>query len=370
MNRKKLLATSIVGLIVSVIALTAILLIHKISNLWLLVPEATLIASIVGIIAGSRKSDRYEEEEEEREPFNWPLFFAILLSVLFGVAIVIVAIYAGWLALIPAIGFFASLAWLFALLGKGALKWAAILGLVISIILFGVYAIMGTFAKDANNFKKLVVDELVVNDGKVEIKDSDITIEDNKVEAKENKVEEHHNTVDSHDNKIEKHNNTVDAHDNEVKAHDNTVEAHDNVVEAHDNTAYVHDNTATVHDNTVNAQNNTVNKTSKPATSTSSQTKPSSSTPSQSDPKPDPTPVTPKVDPAIKAPASIRYGETIYVNLEGIDASNLLVSNKAFVKVDKISNSRVAITLTEDVDGYLTITDSVSRVNVVIDIAS
>lgn len=73
--------------------------------------------------------------------------------------------------------------------------------------------------------------------------------------------------------------------------------------------------------------------------------------------------------PAIKCANTIRYGETLYVNLEGIGASNLKVSNKAFVSVETLSDSRVALTLTEDVTGYLTITDSVSGTNVVIDIA-
>ena len=76
------------------------------------------------------------------------------------------------------------------------------------------------------------------------------------------------------------------------------------------------------------------------------------------------------VTPEIKCAKTIRYGETLYVNLKGIKASNLLISNRNFVSVENISDSRVAITLTEDVDGYITITDSVSRVNVVIDIVS
>ena len=76
----------------------------------------------------------------------------------------------------------------------------------------------------------------------------------------------------------------------------------------------------------------------------------------------------PEVVPAIKCANTIRYGETVYVNLENISASNLKVSNKLFVSVEVLSDNRVAITLTEDVTGYLTITDSVSRVNVVIDI--
>ena len=81
-----------------------------------------------------------------------------------------------------------------------------------------------------------------------------------------------------------------------------------------------------------------------------------------------PEPTEPEVVPAIKCAKTIRYGETLYVNLEGINASNLKISNKAFVSVEVLSNSRVAITLTEDVTGYLTITDSVSGTNVVIDI--
>ena len=75
------------------------------------------------------------------------------------------------------------------------------------------------------------------------------------------------------------------------------------------------------------------------------------------------------VQPKIKAAGSIRYGETIYVNLEGISASNIKVSNKAFCDVEIISESRIAITLTEDVTGYITVTDTVSGTNVVIDIA-
>ena len=75
------------------------------------------------------------------------------------------------------------------------------------------------------------------------------------------------------------------------------------------------------------------------------------------------------VTPAINCANTIRYGETVYVYLEGIEASNIKVSNKLFVEVEIISDNRVAVTLTEDVTGYITITDTVSGVNVVIDIA-
>jgi hypothetical protein len=75
------------------------------------------------------------------------------------------------------------------------------------------------------------------------------------------------------------------------------------------------------------------------------------------------------VQPKINAAGSIRYGETVYVNLEGINASDIKVSNKLFVTVEVINDNRVAITLIEDVAGYITITDTVSKVNVVIDIA-
>ena len=74
------------------------------------------------------------------------------------------------------------------------------------------------------------------------------------------------------------------------------------------------------------------------------------------------------VAPAIKCVDSIRYGETIYITLEGIEASNIKVSNKLFVEVEILSDNRIAITLIEDVTGYITITDMVSGVNVVIDI--
>ena len=78
----------------------------------------------------------------------------------------------------------------------------------------------------------------------------------------------------------------------------------------------------------------------------------------------------PEVVPAIKCKGTIRYGETLYVNLEGIDANNIKVSNKLFVAVEIIDDNRIAITLTEDVTGYLTITDTVSGTNVVIDIVT
>ncbi|MBQ8042640.1 MAG: hypothetical protein IJ272_00625 [Clostridia bacterium] len=81
-----------------------------------------------------------------------------------------------------------------------------------------------------------------------------------------------------------------------------------------------------------------------------------------------PKPTEPEVVPAIKCASSIRYGETLYVNLEGINSSNIKVSNKAFVNVEVLSNSRIALTLTEDVTGYITVTDSASGTNVVIDI--
>ena len=361
MNRKNRVI-SIIGVGVSVLALTAILLIPSISNLWLLLPEALLIVSLVGMIVAFRRAKNHDdEEEEEREPFPWMLFWAIALSILAAIVTVVVAILFGWWALIPACIFFGLLAWL-----VWTLKWIRVIFTILIALALMAAGLFCTFLMNGK-VDTLEVDTLIVHgneviDGNQEVKGDQIVEKDQTVKG--NQTVEKDQTV--------KGNQTVEK-DQTVKGNQ-TVEGN---VEVKGDVKV--DGNVKVKGNVNVGGNINTNKSasSNPAPSNSTPSNPAPSNPAPSDPTPsdptpsDPTPNNPTPDPVkptIKAPASIRYGETIYVNLEGISASNLLVSNKAFVNVEKISDSRVAITLTEDVDGYLTITDSVSRVNVVIDI--
>lgn len=316
------------------------------------------------------------------------------------VAVVMIIAKFAWLALIPIA--FMSIAFIcyFAFKRQDAINadeyqdakagktyfWhmiASIILLVLSILLVAIYAMFGSMLKDFKNFGTLVVDTLVVNkDAEVKgdlIVEGDSTVRGNQTvegdqTVKGNQTVEKDQTVKGNQtvegDQIVKGNQTVEG-DSTVKG-DLNVKGDVNVdgdlnVKGNVNTPSTPSKPSTPSTPSTPSKPNNDNKQDNSSKDNTSKPDDSSKPNPTPDPKPDePTPVTPK----ISAPSSIRYGETVYVNLEGIKASDLLVSNKRFVKVDRISDTRVAITLTEDVDGYITITDSVSRVNVVIDIVA
>ncbi len=81
----------------------------------------------------------------------------------------------------------------------------------------------------------------------------------------------------------------------------------------------------------------------------------------------------------INAPETMVYGEPITLTLEGIKATDLKFGNEDFIAIDIISDTEVQITLVGIVNdagevefvpaaGYITVTDSVSGVNVSIEI--
>ena len=82
----------------------------------------------------------------------------------------------------------------------------------------------------------------------------------------------------------------------------------------------------------------------------------------------------------INAPATIKYAEPITITLEGVKAEDLRFGNEDFLYVEIISETEVEVTLIGIVNdagevelvpaaGYITVTDAVSGVHVVIEIA-
>lgn len=349
------------------------------------------------------EEQKTHDEEEERRPkmkFNWRNFLSMAFAVLFAViAIVMIIVKFAWLSLIPVACMAISLICYFAFKRNDAITadeeedkeagkawfWHMIVAigvLVVSVLLIAIYAMVGDLLKDGTNFKNLVVDTLVVNED-AEIK-GDLNVEQDANVNGDLNVEQDVNV--NGDVNVEKdvnvNGNVNVEQDVNVKGNVN-VEKDVNVKGDLNVSGNVNTTTTTTTPTTSNPTTTTPTTPSTPSTPTtpttpSAPTTPTTpSTPSEpttpstpTTPSEPTTPTEPTVEPKISAPATISYGETVYVNLTGINASDLLVSNKRFVSVEKISDSRVAITLTEDIDGYITITDSVSRVNVVIDVAN
>lgn len=409
MKTRKVLG--IIGIVLSFVALFGVM-VAPINPLWALVPAVAFLGCLLLLCINPREVDE-EEEAPARRRFNWRKVLLWTLAILALASTILVAIFFGWFCLIP-------LAILFGILFVMTLvfDWqnslatifliAMVLTIVIGIILWGVYDIAGRNNCIWENGKlgTVHVDNLVADNAT--IGNQTVTNENVTNEVVENQTVTNQ-TVDNQNatNQVVENqtvtnqvveNQTVT---NQVVGNQTVVEPTEPVVTEPPAThppatepVHTHSYTSVVTEPTCMGQGYTTYTCScghsykdsykgalghsykstvvAPTTSAGGYTEHKCERcghtykDNYTDMLPEAT--EPEVSPAIKCASTIRYGETVYVNLEGIDASNLKVSNRAFVSVEIISSSRVAITLTEDVTGYITITDKVSGTNVVIDI--
>jgi len=429
-----------IGIVLAVLGM-GVVLVSSISKWFVLIPVVVLVAALVALLKGVTFGGIGK--------VRWALVAAWALVAIFAICTVLVAVFFGWLALLPFVLLCGAVTWLVYILKKTAI-WIPIIALVIAIILLGVYCIMGSFMRDwSAAIDTLTVKNLIVENEEVinqdvenqDVENQDVENQDvenqevtnqkvDKSEVKDQKVENQevqNQKVENQEVKNQKVENQKVENQNkedqkggsdEGKKEEDTgkkEEAHkhsytskvvaptctekgytvytcacgDTYKDAYKN-ALGHKYTTKVVAPTCTEKGYTVytcacghsykgdyknalghsytSKVVAPTTTAQGYTLHTCKNCGHSYKDNYTAKLEPEVTPTIKCAKTIRYGETLYVNLEGIKASNLLVSNKNFVAVETISDSRVAITLTEDVDGYLTITDSVSRVNVVIDI--
>ena len=374
--RKNLLAW--IGIILAVIGLS-VTLITPASKWFVLIPVVVLVAAMVALFKGVAFVGF--------KTVKWVLVAAWSLVVLFAAAVVLVAIFFGWLALLPFILLCGAVIWLIYLLKKTAV-WIPVLALVIAIILLGVYCIMGSFMKDwTAAIDTLTVKTLIVDNADIENADIENADVENQNVNNENVENQNVNNQKVENQEVNNQKVNKQETDNKKDKTDNPKKENDTKKEE----SHKHSYTTKVVAATCTEKGYTLytcacghsykdaykdalghkytSKVVAPTTEAQGYTLHTCDRCGHSYKDNITAKLEPEVKPVIKCAKTIRYGETLYVNLEGIKASNLLVSNKNFVSVEIISDNRVAITLTEDVDGYITITDSVSRVNVVIDIA-
>lgn len=375
-----------IGIILAVLGMGGIL-ISNISKWFVLIPVAVLVAAVVALLKGVTFIGI-------GKVIRWSLVAAWALVVIFTVCTVLVAIFFGWLALLPFVLLCGAATWLVYLVKK-TLVWLPAIVLILAIIWLGFYCIMGSFMKDWSaaidtlTVKTLIVDKAEienenVNNQNVNNQNVDNQNVDNqnvnnqKVENSEVKNQKVENQ-EVNNQKVENQEvNKKDDKDTDKKEEGKKEEPHKHsynskvVAPTCTEKGYTLYTCACGHSYKDAYKDALGHKyTSKivaPTTEAKGYTLHTCERCGHSYKDNYTNKLEPEVTPTIKCAGTIRYGETLYVNLEGIKASNLLVSNKNFVAVENISDSRVAITLKEDVDGYITLTDSVSRVNVVIDI--
>ena len=385
-----------IGIVLAIIGM-GVVLVSSISKWFVLIPVAVLVAAIVALLKGVAFKGI-------GKAIRWSLVGAWSLVTLFTICTVLVAVFFGWLALLPFVLLCGALIWLVWLVKK-TLVWLPTVALVIAIILLGVYAIMGSLLKDWNSaIDTLTVKTLIVENADIENADiENVDVENENVtnqnvesqnvtnqkvensEVKNQKVEKQEVVNQKVENqtvtnqKVEKPTvNKEDKEDGTKKEENKEKETH-----KHTYTSKVVAPTCTEKGYTLytcacghsykSAEKEALghkynSKVVAPTTESKGYTLHTCERCGHNYKDNYTDKLEPEVTPTIKCAKTIRYEETLYVNLEGIKASNLLVSNKNFVAVENISDSCVAITLKEDVDGYITLTDSVSRVNVVIDI--
>ena len=393
-----------IGIVLCLAVAGVIFAIPAINNVFALLPAALFVPLV--IMLGKADSTVEEEEEGTTKKVRWPLVICWTSIAFAALATIMVAIFCGWWFLIPLACVCALLIWLGELLlWPEFWRNVFVVCIIIAIVLFGVFCIVATVRGNNNNnatpnhVGDLYVDNLHVDDATIGTLDvEDENVNNQKVE---NQQAENSSVNNQTVNNQVVTNQTVGSQTVEDQTTPTEPETQPTEPETKPSEpkptepVHTHNYNSAVTEPTCMEQGYTTHTCScghsykdsykgalghsykstvvAPTTESGGYTEYKCERCGHTyksdftDKLPEPT--EPQVPPAIKCAKTIRYGEVVYVNLEGISASNLKVSNKAFVSVEKISDSRVAITLTEDVTGYITITDSASGTNVVIDIA-
>ena len=149
-----------IGIILAVLGMGGIL-ISNISKWFVLIPVAVLVAAVVALLKGVTFIGT-------GKVIIWSLVAAWALVVIFTVCTVLVAIFFGWLALLPFVLLCGAATWLVYLVKK-TLVWLPAIILILAIIWLGFYCIMGSFMKDwSAAIDTLTVNTLIVDKAEIE----------------------------------------------------------------------------------------------------------------------------------------------------------------------------------------------------------
>ena len=180
--RKKVKWSVVIPVLLSVAAIiTAIVILAKsaISNWFAIIPAIVFLGCVLFLC---RKAG-----------VRWSVTLALIVTLMLSIVTIVVAVYFGWLFLIPMIALCVAFIWLVYLLNR-AFLWIPIVALIIAILLLGNYGITGSFVKDWNKaidtltVKNLVVEDKADFNGDVNVNEGNVNIDKGDVNVNEGDV--------------------------------------------------------------------------------------------------------------------------------------------------------------------------------------